>query len=233
LGYAARVLEPSPADPVFEQCIGFIVPGIHLDDPRPERLFQQHVPGVVVGRTELQSWVDIDNANGIAQAMQHLFNLGHTRIAHITGSPIGQTTQARLEAYQECLRQAKLPVENAMIWDGLFTDMGGYRATRRALEQGLEFTAILCASDEMALGAIAALQDAGLRVPLDVSVVGFDGFSAGSHSTPPLTTVRQPVREVGHMAADLLVETLRGKPKRQVILPVELVLRSSSAMAQK
>ena len=233
LGFAARVLEPSPTDPVFEQCIGFIIPGIHLDDPRPERLFQQHIPCVVVGRAERQSWVDIDNANGIAQAMQYLFNLGHTRIAHITGSPIGQTTQARLEAYQECLKQAKLPIQNELIWDGLFTDMGSYRVTRRALEQGLEFSAILSASDEMALGAIAALQDAGLRVPLDVSVVGFDGFNGGAHATPPLTTVRQPVREVGHVAADLLVETLRGKPKRQVILPVELLVRSSSAMARK
>jgi LacI family transcriptional regulator len=232
-GYAARVLEPNPTDPIFEQCLGFIIPGIHLDDPRPERLFHQRIPCVVVGRAVRQSWVDIDNASGIGQAMQHLFNLGHTRIAHLTGSPIGQTTQARLEAYHACLRSANLPIRNELIWDGLFTDMGGYRATRRALEQGLEFTAILSASDEMALGAIAALQDAGLRVPLDISVVGFDGFSAGSHSTPPLTTVRQPVREVGHTAADLLVETLRGKPKRQVILPVELVVRSSSAMARK
>ncbi|MDX2003989.1 MAG: LacI family DNA-binding transcriptional regulator [Meiothermus sp.] len=233
LGYAARVLEPTPADPVFEQCIGFIVPGIHLDDPRPERLLRLHIPCVVVGRTERQSWVDIDNEGGIGQAMRHLFNLGHTRVAHITGSPIGQTTQARLEAYHACVEGAGLPVHNELIWDGLFTDMGAYRATRKAVELGLEFTAILAASDEMAVGAIAALQDAGLRVPLDVSVVGFDGFGPEAHAAPPLTTVRQPVREVGHTAADLLVETLNAKPRRQVILPVELVVRSSSAMARK
>lgn len=233
LGYAARVLEPDLNDPTFQQCLGFIVPGIHLDDPRPERLARNKTPCVIVGRSEHHSWVDIDNQNGIAQAMQHLFNLGHRHIAHITGSPIGQTTQARLEAYQDLVHKAQIPLNNDLIWDGLFTDMGGYRATRKALEQGLEFTAILCASDEMALGAIAALQDAGLKVPLDVSVVGFDGFSAGQHSNPALTTVRQPVRDVGHMSADLLVETLMGKAHRQVILSTELVVRSSSAMVRK
>jgi LacI family transcriptional regulator len=229
-GFVARVLDPS--DPqVIRECSGFIVPGMHLDDPRVTSLQQRGVPVTVVGRVEGSvAWVDIDNAGGMGAAVMHLVKLGHERIAHLTGSPIGQTTQARLEAYRTALETAGLKFDPAFVMDGAFTDLGAYRAVREVLERSLElpFTAITAASDEMALGAIQAITDLGLQVPRDVSVTGFDDLPLSQLANPPLTTVRQPIREVGHIAAELLLEQFEGREPHNVIVPTELIVRSSS-----
>jgi DNA-binding LacI/PurR family transcriptional regulator len=227
-GYTARVLEPSSDDPTIDSCVGFILPGIHLDDTRIARLAARGIPSVVVGQALKGSWVDVDNRGGILQAIQHLVRLGHQKIAHMSGSPVGQTAQARLEAYREGMRGAGLGVDEAMILDGAFTELQAYRATLEALKLGLSFTAIISASDEMATGAIQALQDSGLRVPRDVSVVGFDDLPFTAYSSPSITTVRQPIRKLGYTAADLLIELLHREPHRTVTLETELVVRGSS-----
>lgn len=229
-GFVARVLDPSDALNARE-CSGFIVPGMHLDDPRVNALQKRGVQVVVVGRVESGvSWVDLDNIGGMRAAVEHLFKLGHRRIAHLTGSPIGQTTQARLESYRASLEVADLDFDPALVLDGGFTDLGAYRAVREALERSLTlpFTAITAASDEMATGAIQAITDLGLHVPRDISVTGFDDLPLSQLSSPPLTTVRQPIREVGHIAAELLLEQFEGVPAHNVIVPTDLVVRSSS-----
>jgi LacI family transcriptional regulator len=229
-GFVARVLDPS--DPqVIKECSGFIVPGMHLDDPRVTSLERRGVPVTVVGRVEGSvAWVDIDNAGGMSAVIMHLAKLGHERIAHITGSPIGQTTQARLEAYGATLLAANLEFDPQLVMDGAFTDLGAYRAVREMLERSFElpFTAITAASDEMALGAIQAITDLGLQVPRDVSVTGFDDLPSSQLSSPPLTTVRQPIREVGHIAAELLLDQFEGLTPNNVIVPTELIVRASS-----
>lgn len=227
-GLAARVLDSQVSEGVLRQCAGFIVPGLYFDDPRLDQLAQRQLPFVVIGQAPAATWVDVDNRGGILRAMDHLVTLGHRKIAFMTGSPVGQTTQTRLDAYREALAVHGLPFETQLVWDGQFTDLGGYRATRKALEAQLQFTAVLCSSDEMALGALAALQDAGIQVPLQVSVVGFDDLYAASHATPALTTVRQPVREVGHQAASLLIDLLAGQTPQSRMIPTELVVRASS-----
>ncbi len=114
-----------------------------------------------------------------------------------------------------------------MILDGEFTSLGAYRAMRRALERGLSVSAVFAASDEMAIGAMAAAEDHGVRVPLDLSVVGFDDMEgiAGDR----LTTVRQSIADLAHSAVELLREQLAGGERRSITLPVTLIVRTSTA----
>ncbi|GGJ51066.1 LacI family DNA-binding transcriptional regulator [Deinococcus roseus] len=232
-GYTARVIEPSQADPSKVQA--FIFPGLRLHDTRLEQLKEKGIPHVVIGRLTEQDipWVDIDNFKGMQSAVMHLVKLGHTRIAHLTGSPIGQTTFDRLEAYHQTLSAHNIEENPDLILDGGFSELGGYRAVRQALEKGIEFTAIASASDEMAVGAIYALEDAGLRVPYDVSVTGFDDLEIAQVFRPALTTVKQPIREVGHSAAKILLDLLENRPADPIMLPTELVVRSSSGPVKR
>jgi LacI family transcriptional regulator len=207
---------------------GVILLGVHLDDPRPLQLEQLKTPFTLIGRSlERQSWVDVDNFGGLVAATKHLIALGHSKIAHLSGAHTGQASVQRLEGFKTTMQAANLEVRADLIWDGDFTELGGYRAARRVLESGLEFTAIAAASDEMAIGAIAALEDAGKRIPWDVSVVGFDDLPVAARAG--LTTIRQPIFDVGARAADLLLERMSGKPASSALISTDLVVRRSTA----
>jgi len=230
-GYAARVLEPKKTD--LSRVDGFIVPGIFIDDSRLTLLRERGVVTSVIGRAAGEVWVSVDNTGGMTRMMQHLMKLGHRRIVHLTGTPTGQESFDRLEAYHNALNAAELPEIPELILEGKFTELGGYRAVRAALEQGLAFSAIASASDEMALGAILALQDAGLRVPYNVSVTGFDGLPYFDFLEPKLTTVRQPIRELGQAAAVRITALLEGQTLENLTLPTDLIIRSSSGPAPR
>lgn len=227
-GYHTQVISTERDDAIFTSPDGAILLGVHLDDPRPTQLEERGVPFVMIGRSlHNTAWVDVDNLGGLRDAVRHLVTLGHKRILHITGAHTGQASVQRLEGYLTGLREAGLPEDASLIFDGDFTAIGGYRAVRRVLSSNLAFTAIAAASDEMAHGAVSALEDAGLRVPWDVSVTGFDDIPlAQRHS---LTTARQPIMEIGAAAAELLLERMAGKPVRSRLLPTTLMVRSSSA----
>jgi LacI family transcriptional regulator len=225
-GYVVRILEND--DP--GHCAGVIVPGVHLSDSRPEELRRRKIPFVVISdadNIEHDAWVEVDNRYGMRQVVQHLIGLGHRRIAHLTGGPIGQTAQVRLQTYLTALEESGLEHDPQLLLDGQFTELGAYRSVTQALEAGLTFTALACASDEMALGAMQALEDRGLRIPEDVSVTGFDDLPLEPVRSR-LTTVHQPLRLLGHTAATIMLELLEGKPARGQLLPVRLVVRSSS-----
>ena len=249
-GFVARVLD-SDLEVNRRNCVGFIVPGVHLDEPRVNALRRAGIPVVIVGQVDGDfAWVEVDNSGGFTAIIKHLLKLGHTRIAHVTGTLAAQTAVERFNAYRATLTEAGLEFDASLVLDGGFTDLEAYRAVREFLEthsseqhsseqRGLEgrrlqsdtdlpFTALAAASDEMAMGAIKALQDLGYRVPHDVSVTGFDDLPFATYVNPPLTTVHQPIRSVGRVAAEMLIEQLEGKPARQVILPVELVIRNST-----
>jgi LacI family transcriptional regulator len=230
-GFVARVIDSKNAEAV-RLCSGFIVPGIHLDDQQVQALRKRRLPLAVIGRFEGDiSWIDLDNRTGMKAAVNHLLRLGHTRIAHLTGSPIGQTAQHRLEAYREALAAQGLSFDSELVLDGGFTEVGAYRAVRnfiKARGRDLPFTAIAASSDEMAMGAIQALTDHDFRVPRDISVTGFDDLPFAKQFTPGLTTVHQPVREVGHQVAELLLEAIEHAPARQIIVPTELIVRAST-----
>jgi LacI family transcriptional regulator len=226
-GYSVHILG---SDAELEQArfAGVIVPGVRLEDTRLAhlRLQRSRTPFVAINVGQPQAdiaSVELDNRTGTLEMMRHLIAQSHERIAHMTGGPIGQDAQQRLNAYREALRHANLSYE--LVLDGHFTELGAYRATTTALREGANFTALMCASDEMALGAIQALEDMGRRVPEAVAVTGFDDLPLESFQAAQLTTAHQPLREIGHQAAQLLMEQLEGMAPRTVTFTPSLVVR--------
>jgi LacI family transcriptional regulator len=211
---------------------GVIVASTRMEDPLIPKLLQDRVPFVLVGRhtDERVSYVDVDNVAGARMAVEHLIRTGHHRIATITG-PLNMTSgQDRLEGYLQALERQRLPVDEALIVEGNFTEASSMAAARRLLS--LSVTGIFAASDIMAVGALKVIREAGLKVPLDVALVGFDDVPIASALQPALTTVRQPIVQMGSMAADLLMSFLEDPPSgdasaHKIILSAKLVVRES------
>ncbi len=227
-GYGVHILgsDAELGDGTFA---GVIVAGVRLPDTRLEYLRLSQTPFVAISAGagfEGHASVELDNRAGMLAVLEHLVRRGHTRIAHMTGHPIGRDAQARLEAYREGLQAAGLSFE--CVLDGSFTELGAYRAMQRALLGGVEFTALTCASDEMALGALQALEDGGLRVPEDMAVTGFDDLPLETFSQAQLTTVHQPLLEIGRAAAQLLLEQLSGGSPRSVMFTPRLIVRRTA-----
>lgn len=190
------------------------------------------LPLVVTGRVlkaaNLFS-LHFDNFEGARQATAHLLGLGHQRIAFIAGDAAHPDALERERGYRAALEAAGRPFEPALVVPGLFHEEGGRAATERLLEARQRFTAIFAANDQMAVGACLALHRQGLRVPQDVSVVGFDDLLASRHTLPPLTTVHQPAYEMGQLAAQAMLQMLQGeRPDMQMPAP-RLVLRESTS----
>jgi DNA-binding LacI/PurR family transcriptional regulator len=173
------------------------------------------------------STVCIDNASGVAAMVRHLHTNGHRRIAVISGPEGTWDAEERMASYRAAMQEIKLEVNPLLIWAGNFTFESGRHAMRTALAGRLSADAVFCFNDEMALGAIAAINEAGLRVPDDIAVAGFDGISAAEGVR--LTTVACPMRTVGRSAGTMAVSLIKGteRPTDQVI-PVRLVIRYSS-----
>ncbi|MGW8482335.1 LacI family DNA-binding transcriptional regulator [Microbacterium sp. NPDC055903] len=170
--------------------------------------------------------VDVDNVTAARLAAEHLIGIGRTRIATITGPLTMLSAGDRLEGFRSALADAG--IEPFAVEEGDYFEAGGAEAARRILAAGTP-DAIFVASDLMARGAIRSLRAAGLRVPEDVAVVGFDDSSVAVSTDPPLTTVRQPMYKQGEtMAAVLLAHLSGGAPGRETILPTELVVRASA-----
>ncbi len=163
-------------------------------------------------------------------ATRHLLDLGHRRIATIKGTEHRQVTLSRHKGYRQALKEAGVPYDEVLVEAGDWEAEGGYLGTRRLLDRAHDITAIFAQSDTMALGALHALYDLGLRVPEDCAVVGCDDIPMAAHTIPPLTTVHIPFYETGETAAKLLIETIAGKVDgmRRELLPVHLVPRASS-----
>ncbi|GGM19071.1 MULTISPECIES: LacI family DNA-binding transcriptional regulator [Micromonospora] len=173
------------------------------------------LPGVTISSgTVVPGWpcVRIDDVAAARTATRHLLDLGHRRIAHISGDPddeLAFTTHLdRRRGYQEALRAAGLPLDPSLDVESQFTIDGGTRATEELLRRGDPPTAIFAACDEMAMGAVSALRDAGLRIPQDVSVIGIDDHDLAG--VLGLTTIAQPAAEQGLLAARVLLDPLRG-----------------------
>lgn len=224
-------------DPLYRRVLrsryldGVVVSSAPLDDPIFPLLLEDNVPFVIVGRYphERANYVDVDNVVGARMAVEHLLRLGHERIATITGPLNTFAAQDRLEGYRQALASRGIPVDEHLIMEGDFTEQGGRTAMQRLLPH--QPTAVFAASDTMAVGAIKALREAALRVPEDVAVVGFDDVPLASMVEPALTTVRQPIEQLGSMAVELLIGLLES-PKtavgvHRVVLPTELVIRAS------
>lgn len=188
-------------------------------------------PVVFVASGQPGPTVVADNAGGILEAMRHLVEHGHRRIAFIAGSPndMDGDTGARLKAYHEALRLHGLPADERLIVFGRHVYEGGYAAMRQFLANGASFSAVLASNDESAMGAMQALREAGLRIPQDVAIIGFDDRPEAVAQQPPLSSVHVSLFELGFRAVELLLQRIEGRslPSEPVRIPVRLVPRES------
>ena len=208
---------------------GAIIVSHHTSDSFIDRIASA-VPVVYGGRPvrerERDYYVDVDNVRGAHDATTYLIERGHRRIATITGPLTMPAGVDRLQGYRDALSAWGLP--EGQIVDGNFTADGGADAMRRMLATGQHPEAIFVASDLMARGALSVLAGAGLRVPEDVALMGFDDSPVATSVTPQLTTMRQPSFAQGERMATVLLDLLAGKhPRHVTILETELVVRES------
>lgn len=207
--------------------------GHHGDQTIIGRLIASEMPVVVAGRpynvenASQVSYIDIDNVNASYNAVSHLLRLGHKRVGTIHGPGTSTVGIDRLEGYRKALAERSLPVDPSLIIEGDFTEAGGYFAMQRLLPA--EPDAVFAASDVMAIGAMRAAREAGLRVPDDIAFVGFDDLLIATLSDVKLTTVRQPVVQFGIKAVEILVDLIENgvHPARRVIMDTELIIRES------
>lgn len=228
-------------EPLLEEMLNRHVDGLIVINPHADDRYRFFLPllkrGLPVAylndrpREEAVSCVRCDDLDGGYQATRYLIGLGHRAIATILGPMREVCTIDRLAGYRQALAEAGLGMDPALIVDGDWSPESGYRAVQHLLEAHRTFTAIFAQNDRMAIGAIRALQEAGLEVPEDVSVIGFDDIPLAAYCHPPLTTLYQPMEECGRRAVRLLVETIRNpsRPPEQVLLRARLVERGSCA----
>lgn len=212
---------------------GALLMSVQAEDPLPDMLADAGLPTVLLGRRsgdERVTYVDADNVGGARAAVGHLVSGGRKAIAAITGPPEMYVARCRLRGYREALGDAGLEAVPSLVVQGDFTETSGRRAMAGLIQRHPEVDAVFAASDSMAAGALDALHAAGRRVPQDVAVVGFDDFELAEQTEPPLTTVRQPMEEIGRTMVRLLLEEM-DQPEvawRHVILRTRLVVRESS-----
>ena len=207
--------------------VGGDVPVDELNDLR-ERL-----PTVVVGRS-IQGWDDqciyIDNFDASYQATKYLIDFGHRQIAIVTGLSHHPDAVQRFEGYQKALGDHGIAYDPDLVYQGNFSGQSGVLAVNSLLTKGKNFTAVFCANDMVAFGARLALYKQGLRVPEEVSIIGFDDQAESAFMTPPLTTVHQPATEMGALAAEAIVQLIRGERcELPSTMPAKLQIRESVA----
>jgi DNA-binding LacI/PurR family transcriptional regulator len=212
---------------------GVLLASLHGEDPLPSILERAGVPAVLVGRPAdpaPATYVDADNRGGARKAVDHLVARGRRTIATISGPLDMGVGLDRLDGWRDGLAAAGLKEAGDLVEAGDFTEEGGAAAMGRLLARpGRPVDAVFAASDLMAAGALRALRAAGRRVPDDVAVVGFEDSVVARFAQPPLTTVRQPIEEMGRQATRLLLASVAGEPTgMRLILDVELVVRASA-----
>jgi LacI family transcriptional regulator len=191
----------------------------------------EQVPLVLIGRRlagrEAQC-VRFNDFEGAYRATEHLIGLGHRHIAHITGILEREDAKQRRAGYQQAMLDAGLPVDETLIVSGDYVEQSGLLAVEMLFNRARTFSAIFAANDQMAYGARLALFRRGIRVPEDVSLVGFDDQPHSAYTIPPLTTIRQPAVRMGEIAAAALLHLMRNEPYTIPELPAELIIRESS-----
>ncbi|GGJ18266.1 LacI family transcriptional regulator [Deinococcus roseus] len=209
---------------------GLIIMGGSLAEDTLNRL-AENIPIIAIGRKipnlEHRSLM-LDNYSATRKLMEFLFELGHTRIAHIAGPRDHPDAIERLHGYKDALEAARLEVTPGLIVEGDYHESAGLIAVATLLESRTMFTAIFAANDQMAYGARLALYRRGIRVPEEVSLVGFDDAKTSEYFSPPLTTVKQPMHELGKQAAGALLQLIDGDEVHLESPELQLVIREST-----
>ncbi len=227
---------PGASEQTLADLTGKVDGLILLDQVLPERRvapIARRVPVVLLagsGRSRVAYTVRVDNVSAMGAVAEHLVVVhGLRRLAFMSGLAASPDSSSRAESFMHAASELGATVEPLATWAGDWTSGSAARTTRARLEAGDLPQAIVCANDQMAIGAMHAAIRAGLTVPGDVAVVGFDDISVARHLMPPLTTVRQPSRQLGATAVDVLVDVVTGRPPadRELVLPTALVIRAS------
>ncbi|KKC38774.1 hypothetical protein WH87_07665 [Devosia epidermidihirudinis] len=205
-----------------------------MRDDVVEILRNARIPIVSIGHNHCplaRGQVILNNFDGARTAMKHLLEQGHRKIVHLSGQLDFGDTKARIAGIEAALADYGMSLDDIRVVNGIFHQDFGYDATTALINEGQDFTAIFGGDDDMAAGILLALRHAGLRVPEDVSVMGFDDAFHAKHMWPPLTTMHQPVDALGEEAATLLLKLLAepGSGPLQTTINTELVVRSSVA----
>lgn len=231
--YEALLLQPDDLG-LQHRFDAAILIGVDDDDPLVADLAARGIPLVgvdvrcKVGRT---AFVGSDHADGVRLALAHLYALGHRRIAHVAGAANTVAGGDRIAAFRREAGRLGLVLPDEYVREADFSSASGYRETCALLALAERPTAIVAASDLMALAALQAIRDVGLQPAHDVAIVGFDDLEAAALAHPPLTTIRQDRQELGTVAAELAIELIEDAEAAPpaTVLPVELVVRASSS----
>lgn len=210
---------------------GVIVSSMLMDDPIVKALAESELPFVLIGRhptNDAISFVDLDNCKSAYKAVLYLLNMGRKRVATISGPRNMIVGQDRLQGYKDALAQEQISLDARLMAEGDFTEEGGYSAMLSLLSAKPD--AVFVASDSMAMGAMRAILENGLRIPQDVAVIGFDDIASSCRAVPTLSTVRQPIHEMGVKAAETIIGIILNpdcEPKK-IVLETDLILREST-----
>lgn len=213
---------------------GVIIASASTQNPLVAYLLEMNIPLAMVERPGIHedqvNYVTIDNASATRTVIEHLIDCGRRRIALVAGTQDNMDGRERLESFRTIMDEAGLPHD--LVVNGDFQRLIAYEATKTLLDKDID--AIFACSDMMAQGVYMALNEAGRRIPDDIAVVGFDDLPTAVHLEPPLTTIRQPLREKGAVATGLLLDLIEGKAQeaRHIVLPTTLVVRESSGVVQ-
>jgi LacI family transcriptional regulator len=205
-------------------------------DPRIQALLQAEIPSVFIGsmiQGDRATYVKSDNINSARQLTEHLLELGHRRIAFLAGSITALSGMERLLGCHQALAQAGIALEDDLVCQSGWDMEESYRAASQLLDERRDFTALVAASDVMAIGVLRALHEHGLRVPEDISLASFDGIEFSEYTLPPLTTMCQDREAIGRGAVQLLVSMIEGTeqtPPPPLIVPTTLVVRKSTRL---
>jgi LacI family transcriptional regulator len=213
----------------------FLSPVYRLDPTAPiyQELARRQTPTVLLGhRAPFCSQflnVETDDLLASYSITKHLLELGHKRIAHFTGPAVAPSSQERLEGYRRALREFQIEVDDRLIFNAGSTMEEGGNAALQMLNESTQATAVQAVNDLVAIGAATVFLGQGLRIPQDLSLVGFGNVLLSEHFRVPLTTIRQPKSRLGVAAMELMLKLLRGERPGPVRLPAELIVRQSTA----
>ena len=220
---------------------GAIILSAIIPDKLLLRVAGPHFPIVVMDR-ELEGEyvynVLLDNVQGAYDATKHLIKLGNRKIAYFSGAPSSYDSIKRFEGYKKALNENGIIFDHNLVVQGHFTEVGGYEATNLLLINSKlnnnAVDAIFCGNDEMAIGAIRALDEKGIKIPEDISIIGYDDIRLASYMKPSLTTISHHKYAWGTMAANLVIEGLKEDIKfKNILLPSELITRNSCSFEEE
>ncbi|GIP52691.1 MULTISPECIES: LacI family DNA-binding transcriptional regulator [Paenibacillus] len=216
---------------------GVLIFGFQRNDLNFDEMLQSEIPTMFIDLDLIGSragFITSDNVDSMRQAVSYLTGLGHRKIAFVAGYQDSYVGKLRFEGYRQGIQESDLPYSSEYTFFGDFTRDSGYAAMKQFLECSAPPTAVICCSDMSALGVIEAAAEAGLTVPQDLSVIGFDDIEISRYTNPPLTTIRQDFQTIGRQAVlqlDQLIRTPHIAPPT-LIIPTELIIRGSCGICR-